>query len=296
MNLTQLRAFVAVVDQRSFSGAARALGLSQPAVTMQVQSLEADVGATLLDRRYRDVELTEAGRTLLPFARGVLGDLASAQEALDGLSDRVTGRLEIAASTTPGDYVIPALLGAFIAAYPEVGVAVRVQDSAAVAEAVASGEAHFGMTGARVPGVKRVDWEQAGADELVLVCPPGHTLATGTPTLAQLTGSSFIMRREGSGTRAVTEEALAAAGVDPADLRVACEFGTSEAIVRGVEGGLGVGVVSRWAAEKALRLATIAEVTMAGFPRSRPFYTLLPAAGASRAAIAFRDHVRGALA
>ena len=86
MNLSQLRAFVAVVEHNSFSSAARVLGVSQPAVTMQVQGLESDVGATLLDRYYRKVELTEAGRALLPFARDILSTLEEAQIAVDKLA------------------------------------------------------------------------------------------------------------------------------------------------------------------------------------------------------------------
>jgi len=106
MNVSQLTTFVTVVERGSFSEAARALGISQPAVTMQVQALETDVGATLLDRRYRRVDLTEAGKTLLPHARRILEQLVTAQSEIIALSGVVTGRLTIAASTTPGVYVL----------------------------------------------------------------------------------------------------------------------------------------------------------------------------------------------
>lgn len=296
MNLTQLRAFVAVVEHHSFSGAARALGLSQPAVTMQVQSLEAEAGATLLDRRYRRIEPTEAGTALLPHARRVLAELEEARYELDHLGDRVTGRLEIAASTTPGDYVLPALLGAFLAAYPEVGVSLRVMDTARVVEAVASGEAHLGMTGAELDAGAKVGFERLGTDELLVVCAPDDELAhVEGAAAAVLADEPFVMRRSGSGTRIVTEEALRAEGVDPADLRVVAELGTSEAIVRAVEGGLGIGIVSRWVAEKALALGTVAEVDVRGFPVERPFFVVLPPAARTRAAEAFVEHLREAL-
>lgn len=297
MNLTQLRAFVAVVEQHSFSGAARALGLSQPAVTMQVQSLEAETGATLLDRRYRKIAPTEAGAVLLPYALHVLAELESARFELERLSDRVTGRLDIAASTTPGDYIIPSLLGGFLDANPEVGVSLRVMDSAAVVEAVVAGEAHVGMTGAEVEAGGRVVFEECGRDQLVLVCAPDDPLLRREESLApsDLVEESFVMRREGSGTRQVTEDALRSAGVDPAELRVVAELGTSEAIVRAVEGGLGIGIVSRWAAEKALALRTVAEVDVRGFPIERPFYLVSPQGPSTRAAEAFADHLRAAL-
>lgn len=296
MNLTQLRAFVSVVEHQSFSGAAKALGLSQPAVTMQVQSLESETGVTLLDRRYRRAEPTEAGRALLPFAERILTEIETARFQLEHLSDRVTGRLEIAASTTPGDYVIPSFLGSFLAANPEVGVSLRVFDSATVVEAVGSGEVNVGMTGARVEDGPRVKFEAMGADELVMICLPTGPLASrkGLVT-SDIVDESFIMRREGSGTRLVTEDALRAGGVDPSDLRVMAELGTSEAIVRAVEGGLGIGVVSRWAADKALRLGTVAEVGIAGFPIERPFFAVLPRASMTRAAEAFVEHLRSSL-
>jgi DNA-binding transcriptional LysR family regulator len=260
-----------------------------------MQSLEAEAGATLLDRRYRKIELTEAGKALLPFAQRILGELDAARNELEHLSEHVTGRLEIAASTTPGDYVIPALLGAFLAANPEVGVAVRVLDSVAVVEAVASGEAHLGMTGARVDAGPRVTFEQMGVDTLVLICPPDSELAEKEEvSAADLAEQAFIMRRPGSGTRMVTEEALRAAGIDPADIRVLTEFGTSEAIVRAVEGGLGLGIVSDWAADKAISLGTVRVVDAEGFPVERPFYTVVPTQP-TRAAEAFVEHLRASL-
>jgi DNA-binding transcriptional LysR family regulator len=296
MNLTQLRAFVAVVEHQSFSGAARALGLSQPAVTMQLQSLESEAGATLLDRRYRRIEPTEAGRALLPHAERILAEIAAARSELEHLGDRVTGRLDIAGSTTPGDYVIPPLLGGFLAAHPEVGVSLRVMDTAAVVEAVASGEARLGMTGAEIESGGKVTFESLGADELVMVCHPSDPLAgRRCVAFSDLVDEAFVMRRQGSGTRIVSEDAIRAGGIDPSDLRVVAELGTSEAIVRAVEGGLGIGIVSRWVAEKALKLGTVAEVDVRGFPVQRPFFMVKPKGPCTRAAEAFVEHLRQAL-
>jgi DNA-binding transcriptional LysR family regulator len=296
VNLTQLKAFLAVVEHRSFSEAARALGLSQPAVTMQVQSLEAEAGATLLDRRYRRVELTEAGQALLPHAEKVLAELDEARFQLEHLSDHVTGRLTIAASTTPGDYVIPRLLGSFLATNPEVGIVLRVHDTSEVVEAVTRGDAHLGMVGAELEGA-RVVFEQMGADHLLMICHPASPLAARTDLVASdLVEETFIMRELGSGTRMVTEDALRAGAIDPADLRVLAEFGTSEAIVSAVEGGMGVGVVSEWVAAKALELGTVAQVTARdAFPIERYFYAVKPRGSLTRAAEAFLAHLRGSL-
>lgn len=292
MNVSQLRTFIEIVDRGSFSEAARSMGVSQPAVTMQIQGLEADLGATLLERRYRRVDLTEAGRSLLPTARKVIAELERARAAIDGLSDTVGGHLELAVSTTPGQYILPRLLGAFLKAYPEVTVSLRVYDSADVVTRVESGEAHLGMTGARLPHAK-VDFEQMGSDDLLMVSAPGSSLAgVKTVTLQQLAEQPFIVRETGSGTRLVFEKALKDGGLEPADLQVVMELGTSEAIVNAVEGGMGIGVVSHWMADKALALGTVAKVNAPGFPISRPFYAVLPRGVRSRAADALLAHLR----
>ena len=296
MNINQVRAFIAVVDHGSFSEAARATGLSQPAVTMQIQGLESDLGATLLERRYRKVELTEAGRALLPFARRVMAELDEARTEIERLSDSVGGHLELAVSTTPGQYILPRLLGSFLRTYPEVSVSLRVYDSADVVARVEAGEAHLGMTGARISGAK-VEYEEMGTDQLLMICPPDSPLA-GRPNvlLAEVAEQPFIVRENGSGTRMVFEQALRDGGIDPLELNVVMELGTSEAIVNAVEGGMGVGVVSHWMADKALALGTVAQVVAPGFPVSRPFYAVFPRGVRSRAADALADHLRRELA
>jgi len=291
LNISQLRTFVMVVEHGSFSAAARAMGLSQPAVTMQVQALEADLDVTLLDRKYRRVDLTEAGRTLLPLAQRMLHDLESARLAMSQLSDHLTGRLELAASTTPGQYVLPRLLGKFCAQNPEVGVSLKVMDSAAVVEAVAAGEASLGMTGASIPGAK-VQFRELGTDDLLMICPPNHELASASGiTFDRAAEATFIMREAGSGTRQVTEHLFRTAGIDPGDLRVIMELGTGEAIVNAVEGGLGVAVVSGWVAEKAIKLGTVARVNLGYFPARRPLFLVLPRGTMTNAAAAFETYL-----
>ncbi|MDI6692326.1 MAG: selenium metabolism-associated LysR family transcriptional regulator [Anaerosomatales bacterium] len=292
MNLQQLRTFVAVVEHGSFSEAARVLGITQPAVTMQIQSLESELGVTLLDRRYRRVDLTEAGAALLPYARRVLEELEEARSEIETMSGRVTGHLEIAASTTPGQYVLPLQLGRFLKQYPEVSVSLRVYDTAEVVERVEQGDAHIGMTGAEIPGA-RVLQERLGRDDLVMVCPPEHPLADKHGIIMEdLVEESFVMREAGSGTRMVAEEEMRRHGVDPQELDVVLELGTNEAVLSAVEGGLGIGVVSTWVADKALKLGTVAQIDVGGFPLHRPLYLVMPRTTPTRAAHALADFLR----
>ncbi len=294
MNLSQIRTFVAVVEHASFSAAARALGLSQPAVTMQVQALESDLGVTLLDRRYRKVELTEAGRALLPHARTLMAEVDETRQELDNLSGTVSGRLTVAASTTPGQYVLPRLLGGFLRKYPDVGVTLRVFDSSDVVSRVESGEAHLGMTGAEVPG-SRVTFERLAATTSCW-CVRRAPLATRKKVLLpDLVDEPFIVREGGSGTRMVAEDVMRRAGVEPAELRVVMELGTNEAVLSAVEGGMGIGIVSTWVAEKAIRLGTVGLVPAREFPLARPLYLVAPRTTLTRAAEALSDYLRGEL-
>jgi DNA-binding transcriptional LysR family regulator len=292
VNITQLRTFLAVIDHGSFSDAAKVLGISQPAVTMQLQTLEADLGVTLLDRRYRRIDLTESGRLLEPHARRTLAEVDSARDELAQLSGDVGGQLEIAASTTPGVYVIPRLLGAFLSANPAVSVTVTVHDTADVIAAVEEGRAQIGVVGAVVKGAK-VAFKEFAEDELIAICPPSSPFAAKRGVkLSALADADWVAREPGSGTGVMVERELAAAGVDPTRLRVVAQLGTGEAIVSAIEGGLGIAMVSLLVAEKALAQGTVARIDLAGARLRRPLYVVLPKGTPTRAATAFNAHLQ----
>ncbi len=295
MNIQQLRTFVTVVDSGSFSAASRVLKISQPAVTMQIQSLESELGSTVLDRRYRRVDLTEAGKILLPVAQRVLGELQSMREAIAGLDGQVTGHLVIAASTTPGVYVIPRFVGGFLALHPRVELTLLVADSTDVVRQVAEAEAGIGITGAEVKG-GRVDFERIGEDELVVIAPPDSSLVGHRVSVSGLGAARFVAREQGSGTRQATESLLAEMGLSPDALDIALELGTGEAVVTAVEGGLGVAIVSRLVAQRALALGTVVELDVEGFPAARPFYAVTPKGGPSQSSQAFLEYLRDNIA
>ena len=201
----------------------------------------------------------------------------------------------MAASTTPGQYLLPRILGGFLRVNAEVGVTLRVYDSADVVERVESGEADLGMTGAEVHGA-RVLYERLGSDELALICPARHELAARPAvTFAEIAEEPFIVRESGSGTRMAAEGAIRRNGIDPGDLNVVMELGTNEAIVSAVEGGMGLGIVSTHVASKSLQLGTVALLRGAGFPVERPLFLVLPRRTMSRAGEALANHLRGAL-
>jgi DNA-binding transcriptional LysR family regulator len=291
MNITNLRTFVAVIDNGSLSAAARSLGISQPAVTMQLQALEADLGVTLVDRRYRRMDLTEAGQVLEPHARRVVGELQNAREEIGSLSGSLTGTLRVAASTTPGAYIIPRALGAFIAKNPDVQIIVTSNNTAGVVEAVESGKVHLGVAGAMVKGA-RVVFLPLLSDDLIAICSPSSPLASRKKvSLAELAEQIFVRREPGSGTRQAVERALAQAGVDVGRVRVAAQLGSGGAIIEAVAGGLGIGIVARLTAEMAIESGRVVRVNVDAPPISRQFYLVFHKGTPTRAASAFAAHL-----
>lgn len=286
VNISHLRTFITVVDAGSFSEAARLLGLSQPAVTMQIQNLEQRVGQALLDRRYRRIELTEAGQILIPYARKILGEADAALVAIEEQSGVVSGVLNVAVSTTPGDYIVPRLLGEYLLSYPHVAVNLSVSSSGEVANAVESGKADVGLMGAPVKG-RRLHIDPIGHDELVLIAHPRHRLCQKVSALSEVTSEPWVMRSDDSGTQQVVNDFFETRGIQPETLPKIMELGTGEGVVSAVEGGLGLAIVSRLVAEKALALGTVHECSIEGLPIKRPFYIVKPHRMLSKAGDSF---------
>jgi DNA-binding transcriptional LysR family regulator len=183
------------------------------------------------------------------------------------------------------------LLGGFLSEHPEVHVTITVHDTAEVAEAIQTGRADLGVTGAIIKGSRAV-YTEVGCDELLVICSPESPFAKlKGVSLIDLAEADWVMRERGSGTRQVAEQLISGRGVDPDELRVVVELGTGEAVVSAVEGGLGVAMLSRQVAEKALALGTVARVNLSGPAIQRPFYTVLPKGTPTRAAEAFAAYL-----
>jgi DNA-binding transcriptional LysR family regulator len=288
MDTRQLAAFVAVVEKRSFSQAAERLGVTQPAVSLQIGALEKRLGVQLLDRSGRRVEPTEAGRQLYRNAQRVL---AAEEQLLDELADdgHVSGRLELGASTGPGGSVVPVLLGELARAYPDVSVALTVADTHRIVELVAERSLELGVVGfARRH--RSVVFEPFFRDQVVLACPPGHRFAGATVSLDDLREETLILMQEGAGVREAIEDELRAAGAKLKDFGARLELGLQESVRTAVENGFGVTFISRSAIEAALAAGTLTEARVEGLEPSREIF-LARAAGRrlTRVAQAFLD-------
>jgi len=251
MNVQHLRALATIVEQGSLSAAARAMHLSQPAVTKQVQRMEQELETTLLARgpqQRPQVALTPAGEQVLAFARDTLSRFEALQEQLALLKSVGRGSLSLAASTIPGEYLLPGLLAAFRVQYPQIQVQLTIADTAKVADRVLADEADVGFIGAVVdrPGLRL---ERLVGDEIVLAMSPDHPLAGQEHVPVQALHDQFlIMREEGSGTRRSVERALIAAGYTLPKENIVLTLGSTQAVLQAAAQGLGLGFVSARAA------------------------------------------------
>jgi DNA-binding transcriptional LysR family regulator len=297
MDTRQLAAFCAVVERRSFSQAAEQLGVTQPAVSLQIRSLEKRLGLQLVDRSGRRVEPTEAGRRLYRSAQRLLALeeqlLAELGEEAEG---ELSGRLEIGASTGPGGTVMPVVLAEFQQLHPEVHVALSVSDTQRVIEQVARRELELGVVGA-ARRHRGVVFEPFFHDQVVLAVPRGHRFAGKTVTLEELKGEPLVLMQEGAGVRQVIEEELREAGVRLRDLDVRLELGLQESARSAVIGGFGVTFISRSAIEADLAAGTVATARVEGLEPSREI-SLVRSVGRAetRVAQAFVAYARSRLA
>ena len=269
MDTRQLAAFCAVVERKSFSQAAERLGVSQPAVSLQIRSLEERLGNRLLDRSGRRVEPTEAGRLLYRHAQRLLAaERALLEELESGEGGELRGTLELGASTGPGSTVIPVLLCEFQRANPGVAVAFSVFDTQTVIDLVSRRELELGVVGA-APRARGLRFEPLFRDEVVLACPPGHRFAKRSITLEDLRAERLIVMQEGAGVRKMIEDELRAAGLKLRDFDVRLELGLQESVKSAVAAGYGVGFISRSALGAELKAGTLAVARVKGLEPSR---------------------------
>jgi DNA-binding transcriptional LysR family regulator len=298
MDTRQLAAFCTVVERRSFSQAAEQLGVTQPAVSLQIRSLEKRLGLQLLDRSGRRVEPTDAGRRLYRSAQRLLALeeqlLAELGEEVEG---ELTGRLEIGASTGPGGTVLPVALAEFQQLHPGgVQVALSVSDTQRVIEQVARRELELGVVGA-VRRHRGVVFEPFFRDEVVLAVPRGHRFADRQVSLDELKLEPLVLMQEGAGVRQVIDDELREVGLRLRDFNVQLELGLQESARSAVLAGYGVTFISRSAIEADVAAGTVAVARVEGLEPSREI-SLVRSAGRAetRVAQAFVEFARARLA
>lgn len=270
-----LPTFLAVLDAGRISAAARAVHLSQPAVTARIRRLEESVGAPLLLRSVQGVRPTPAGERLAGYARRI-GRLVEEAERAVGSAQAKSGKLRLGVSTTIAAHVLPPVLGRFRERHPGIELQLQVGNTGEVIEGVREGAFPLGLVEGlkRASGVRLVPWLD---DELLPVVAPQASWALRSP--ADLESVPLLWREPGSGTRAVLARALKAAGVRTRPARHDLVLGTSEAIANAAAAGLGLGFLSRWSLGPYLESGRLRAVPALGLDVRRTFHWAQPAAG-----------------
>lgn len=292
MNTADLQAFIAVAEDESFSRAAEALHLTQPAVSKRVAVLEDLLGARLFDRIGRRVALTEAGRALLPRARRILAEIDDSRRVLADLSGEVRGRLSIATSHHIGLHRLPPVLRAVAVRYPQVELDLHFMDSEQACTQVEHGDPELGIVTLPTAPSDRLVLVPLWDDPLDIVVACDHPLAgTKRSRIEALAEHSAIMPAVGTFTRAVIMRAFEERALT---LRVAMETNYLETIRMMVSIGLGWSALPRTMLGEdlvALRIPGLALARTLGLVRHRE-RTLSNAARAMEAVL--REHAASA--
>jgi DNA-binding transcriptional LysR family regulator len=272
MTLRQLQVFLAVAREKSFSLAARKIHSSQPTMSEHVAELEVELGKKLFFRRGREVALTEAGRVFEQYVASAVLAVEGARQAVNDLDGLTHGSLMVGASTTPGIYVMPAIIAAFRRRHPGVELRLQIANSRVIEERVKARELDLGVVGGHAVGPGEECLAAGLPDELILVVPPDHAWAKRRDIAPQaLAGEPLLMREEGSATRSLTERALQRAGVR---FQVTLELDHTEAIKQAVMVGLGVAFISIYAVRGELETRRLHALRLKGIRMQRHFHVL----------------------
>jgi DNA-binding transcriptional LysR family regulator len=272
VDLRQLEIFVKVAELGSFSKAAEALFLTQPTVSEHIRTLEDELGVRLLDRLGRGAAVTKGGALLLSHAQRMLALSREARQAMESFLGRMSGELLVGASTIPGEYILPALIGRFKEKFPDIVITLLIGGSQAVTDWVMEGRAEIGVVGAR-PSHRSVESRELFPDDIVLIVSAAHPWhGRKQVTMDELRAEPLLLRERGSGTRKALETALEAAGTGIAALRVVGEMGSTQAIKQAVKAGVGVSLLSRRAVEEECRAGSVWCLRVQDLKISRAFY------------------------
>ena len=253
----KLKVFCTVAETKSFSKTSEIIHLTQPAVSLQIQALEEVYETKLFDRSSGTVTLTPAGEVLYKYAKEILALYASAEKVIEKLTGLVKGSITIGASSNIGNYLLPSVITDFMKTHPKIKIHLLVGNTKRVIELLNSGNIDLGLVEGDVVRQKIVA-KKLISDELLVVVSPNHSWAKKKEvSISDLVKEPFIFREAGSGTRQMIEKFLNRHEIMLQDMKVSIVLGSTEAIKDAVENGLGISIISRWAARKESKYGTL---------------------------------------
>jgi DNA-binding transcriptional LysR family regulator len=274
IQLPHLETFSKAAEHCSFTAAGQELGLSQAAVSQRIHALEKILGKPLFERKGTRILVTETGQQLYEYTERILTLHREAFESLTGRRTPIRGELLLAASSIPGEHLLPEALAAFGKLHPGIRVRADVLDSLAVLHEVEQGNVHLGLAGRKVDS-PHFEFQPFASDDLVVIVPADHPWRRRRSiSPEQFLRQPLIVREAGSGSRWRLEQALSGMGKTLGDLEITLELGSNEAINKAVQKGMGVAVLSSLAVQKEVANGRIHSLKIAGLPLERTMYVV----------------------
>ncbi len=272
----KLKVFCTVAETKSFSKTSEIIHLTQPAVSLQIQALEEIYETKLFDRSSNLITLTNAGEILYKYAKDILSLYAEATKEIGKITGLTKGNITVGASTTIGNYLLPALIADFKKSRMKIKINVLIGNTKKIVDLMNSGAIDIGLVEGE-PFKHKIKTELIIKDELVFIVPPFHPWAKKKAvSILEALKEPFILREEGSGTRQMIEKYLLSHGISIDDMRIALVLGSTESIKEAVENGVGISIISKWAARKETKYDSLKIIAPKEEKILRNFSLILP--------------------
>lgn len=269
MDIHQLKIFISVFKNKSFSKAARELFLTQPTISEHIKTLEEELNCKLFDRFGKLIIPTKEAEILYEHACGVIEKVETLKEILQKIKSEPSGDLHIVASSIPGTYILPRLISSFKKIYPNISVQIDISDSKSVIENLLSGQSILGVVGTKLHESK-INYLPFMNDELVIASPDFIKESFIEPE--ELLKLPFIMREEGSGTRKEMERWLNEMGIDVEKLNVVCTLSSTDAVKEAIKNKIGISILSIHSIKDEVECGKLKVVKIKNYTMSRTFY------------------------
>lgn len=274
MDFNQLESFLQVVKHKSFSAAARELYLTQPTISNNIQNLENELNTILLDRKSKNITLTDSGKALYKYAVEIINIRDQAIYDIVKQSNSIEGHMEINASSIPKQYVLPYIIKDFIKKYPRILFSIIHKNSKDIVDDIIKGKLNFGIVGAKYPS-KTLEYIDFYEDQLILAVPNNNDYLKYNDEpldIEILFSENFIFREKGSGTRSFIEKALLENNVSLEDLNIRSFADSNEMIKKMIELELGISFISKLSIKNEIELGLIKPLKIKNLNLTRKFY------------------------
>ncbi|HTZ18239.1 MAG TPA: selenium metabolism-associated LysR family transcriptional regulator [Dissulfurispiraceae bacterium] len=272
MDIHQLRIFVSVYKNRSFSRASEQLYLTQPTISDHIKALEEEFGCRLFDRLGRTIMPTKEAEALYGHAVEIIEKANAVKEVIGQFGKEPSGELVIGASTIPGTYLLPPVMASFQKKYPSISFQIVIADSREVVQKVLSHELLLGIVGSKLDN-SQIVFAPLIEDELIVVASPNFTKKESM-TFQQLAALPMVLREEGSGTRKEIERIFSGKGLSLDAMNIAGLFGSTDSIKQAVKAGMGVSILSRLSVRDELKYKILKEIRLVDLQMKRNFYVI----------------------